>query len=317
MLDGKDRKILYALELDGRASYAKLGRKARMPPEVVAYRMERLVKRGVVRGFYSMIDSTKLGYITYRLYLRLQDATPERERELYDYLTAHPKTFWVFSAYGLPDVALALWVRDIYEFHDFLREFKTRFRSILREVLITQFVRIYQYPRSYLLPKPIRRKPHVIGGREKVEVDEIDWRILRFLGGNARAPLLEVARVAGISPAAASYRIRRLRKKRVILGFRPLIDHRKLGLLWCKIFLSLREPKIAARIDAFCDIHPSVSYRYESVGPWDMEIEVEVPGFDALNEFLQELKARFGESIRSLDQFIHYREYKSNFVPMG
>ena len=56
------------------------------------------------------------------------------------------------------------------------------------------------------------------------------------------------------------------RRKQVVRGARPLIDHRKHGLWWFKVLLEFDYPESAGGIASFCESPPEVFYRYTSMG---------------------------------------------------
>ena len=65
--DKKDQEILYELDLNARQSNAQIAKKVRLSKEVVGYRIKRMLEDEIIIGFYSVIDVTKLGYLTGRI----------------------------------------------------------------------------------------------------------------------------------------------------------------------------------------------------------------------------------------------------------
>src|SRR5690348_16270327 len=60
-LDDVDRALLAALQRDGRATYADLGRLVGLSPSAVTERVRRLEHSGVITGYAAEIDPEKLG----------------------------------------------------------------------------------------------------------------------------------------------------------------------------------------------------------------------------------------------------------------
>ena len=60
-LDSLDFRLLDALQEDGRASYAQLGRLVGLSPSAVAERVRRLEETGVITGYRCEIDPERLG----------------------------------------------------------------------------------------------------------------------------------------------------------------------------------------------------------------------------------------------------------------
>lgn len=63
-----------------------------------------------------------------------------------------------------------------------------------------------------------------------VDLDEFDRKILAVLRQNGRATFTEIAGKVGLSKTPCQQRVRRLIERRVITGFRAIVDPAKLGL---------------------------------------------------------------------------------------
>jgi Lrp/AsnC family transcriptional regulator, leucine-responsive regulatory protein len=61
MIDEIDRKILNELQLDGRISYAELGRRVGLTTPAVIERVRKLEDSGIVTGYRAEIDPSKVG----------------------------------------------------------------------------------------------------------------------------------------------------------------------------------------------------------------------------------------------------------------
>ncbi|MBO6826038.1 MAG: Lrp/AsnC family transcriptional regulator [Sneathiella sp.] len=61
-MDLLDRKILNLLQEDSRRSYASIGREVGVSVTAVKDRIDRLVKKGILKNFTINIDAVKVGY---------------------------------------------------------------------------------------------------------------------------------------------------------------------------------------------------------------------------------------------------------------
>lgn len=61
-------------------------------------------------------------------------------------------------------------------------------------------------------------------------MDEIDYEIIRELQKNGRISVKKLADIVSLTPPAVSERIRKLEKEGVILGYKAVIDPKKLGM---------------------------------------------------------------------------------------
>ena len=85
-LDLKDRKLLYELDTESRQSAHQIAKKIGLSKDAVIYRINKLQEAGVIKQFHTIINVGKLGFISFRLYLKLQNTTPEKEEEIIEYL---------------------------------------------------------------------------------------------------------------------------------------------------------------------------------------------------------------------------------------
>lgn len=76
----------------------------------------------------------------------------------------------------------------------------------------------------------------------KIQLDEIDRKILSLLVKDARMPFLEIARVCNISGAAIHQRVKRLENAGIITGYRLLVKPEAMDINICAfIQISLSE----------------------------------------------------------------------------
>ncbi|MGH8175439.1 MAG: Lrp/AsnC family transcriptional regulator [Steroidobacter sp.] len=61
-LDQVDWTLLEELQADARQTHSSLARKVNLSPPAVAERIARLERAGVIRGYYTGVDATQLGW---------------------------------------------------------------------------------------------------------------------------------------------------------------------------------------------------------------------------------------------------------------
>src|SRR3989344_5998754 len=95
-LDLKDKKILFELDFNARMPYSQLAKKVGLSKQGAENKVNNLIKKGVIKGFYPVVNVLKLGYHYCRLSLTLQNMTEKDYQEIVDYLMGHNKVFWLF-----------------------------------------------------------------------------------------------------------------------------------------------------------------------------------------------------------------------------
>jgi Lrp/AsnC family leucine-responsive transcriptional regulator len=242
LLDLKDRKILYQLDLNARQSNTQIARKVGLSKEVTNYRIKRLEKEGYLAGYHTLINFSKLGMTSMRVYLKLIDANPEKEEELINTLVRHNKVLFVLQTEGLYDIGFALLVKNIKEFEECYTVIKEQFKPYIEAERISFHTEIHHYHRAYFLEKKHDDVPAVVIREEGLsEYDETDFKILCLLSGNARMPLLEIAEKTGIAPRTAANRIHQLEKKKIVIGYRSICNIKKINYEYYKTDFVLRD----------------------------------------------------------------------------
>lgn len=111
--------------------------------------------------------------------------------------------------------------------------------------------------------------------KEKVKIDGIDKKILRFLMADARTPVLEIARKIGISGAAIHQRLRKLENSGLIAGSKFIINPKVLGystMAYVGIYLdkAMSNPKAVKELEKI----PEVLECHYTTGNWSILIKV-------------------------------------------
>ncbi|MEW6329587.1 MAG: winged helix-turn-helix transcriptional regulator [Candidatus Micrarchaeota archaeon] len=317
VVDLKDRKILYALDLNGRATNREIARKVGLSQEVVAYRIKRLMDEGIIEFFQTVINVARLGYITFRVYLKLQDIDLKKERELTAFLIKHKKVWWIAPTDGYWQIDFAVWVRTVYEFDGFWAEMMRLYKPYVQDRQISIYTELRHYTRAFLVGAKEREasEPEIVGGGETIEYDEVDVKILRILGPVGRMPLLEIARKVRTSPKVVAYRMKKLMEKGVIQGFKPMINLRALGYQYFKIDVNLRDYNEVGKFLAFARSHPNIVYVDRTIGGSDFECDIQVRSAEEFEGIMRAMRERFGDVIRDYEYFRVLSELKIVYMP--
>jgi DNA-binding Lrp family transcriptional regulator len=315
-LDKKDRDILYQLDLNSRQSLRQVAKKVKLSREVVNYRLKRMEKRGIIRGYYTLIDVTRLGYLNYRIFVKFQKDTLEDENMIIQYYKKHPQFWWVDSPDGFRDLGMACWVRNMYEFFDIKEDLIKRFGKYVHNLDISSYHKFYIYRRAYLAGKKRNRFPSkVMFSPEKARFDGKDLEILRLLAPNARISFLEISDRTGISVSNIVYRVRKMERNGIIKDYRIMLDLQKIGYYWYKIEMQLENLDIKKEMLKYFHQHPNIVYAYETVSDNDIEVEMEVESYERFREILNEIRKIFGKNIKKYHHLLWYREHKFLFTP--
>ncbi len=315
-LDKLDWRILYELDRNASQSLAEIGKKLHVGRDVMHYRVKRLEREGVIKGYITIIDYAKLGYMSGSIYLKLQHDTPQIQEEIMNYFKNSPNVWWLSFRDGNYDIALTWWAKDIVELKEAEKNLLAKYRKYFKEIKTRPYHSLTIFPRNYFINKERKRNDAILI-KTKVEklVSEDDEKILAVIAENARFSYVEIANKLKLSAAQVFYRLKTLKEIEIILGARAIIDRELLRYQWFKLDLYLDDFSQAERINSFIATHPNAVYAYDSLGGADIEFEVEVRDYDELLTIENEIKKKFGDSIRYTEHYKFFKEQKILYFP--
>ena len=318
-LDLKDRKILYELDLNCRQSNSQIGKKVGLKRDVVAYRIKKLQEEGVIKNFYTEIDTFRLGYNVFRIYINFQYVTSEIKEEIIQYFVDYKNSWVVVTVKAEVDLDVVIWVKDIFEFYQFWEKTLDKYEDYFAKYDISIYIQAFVYKKSYLLNLESDEKDRemfkIHCGADPVKVDETDYLLLNELALNSRAPLIELAEKLNCSSQSINYRIKNLVKSGIIKAFRVNVALSKLGLQNFKTDIYLKEHKLKKPIINYLKDKPYLQFMNLAIGWADLEPEFVVKNFDELVKILDEINAKFSGAIKKQSFFIAEKLYKLRCMP--
>jgi DNA-binding Lrp family transcriptional regulator len=318
-LDLKDRKILYELDLDARQSFTQIGKKVGLKKDVVAYRVQRMQDEGIIRCFWTAIDTFKLGYDVFRIYIVLQNLSLEKKNEIIQYFVNCKYSWVVGTAKGEVDLNVIVWIRNPYEFYQFWNSTQDLYKDYFAKVTISLYIQAIDFKKSYLSPdaqqEENREHHRITCTRQFVDIDKTDYMLLNELALNARIPLIELSKKLGCSSQNVKYRIDNLSKKGIIKAYRVHLNYSKLGLQIYKLDFYLKDHNQITPMMDYLSKQPYLQCLNVAIGWADIEPEFVVKNMDELNQIIDEINSKFPNSFRRYCLWIMDTIHKERELP--
>lgn len=317
-IDLKDKKILYELDYDSRQSNSKIGKKVGLHKNVVSYRIKRLLDKKVIRNFYTVIDSFKLGYNSFRFYLVFRHVTPEKREEIINYFVQNKYSWWVGLFEGHYDLCVVIWVKELNDFHIFWEETLKKYHHYFQNQIFCNYVQLIQYRSSFLLEeydKTEREKYAITAGGKKLNVDETEFKILKLLAKDSRIPTLDIATNLNISTDTVNNKIKKLIKMDIIQGYRVEIDFTKLGYEFFKVNINLNDYNERIKIIGYIKNNPHLVMIDKSIGYYDLELDLWVTNLDSFHQIMDDLIRSFPHAIKNYTYVSNAKLYKLLYIP--
>ncbi len=142
-----------------------------------------------------------------------------------------------------------------------------------------------------------------------MELDRIDRAIVAALTEDARMTVTELAERVGLSKTPCAARLRRLEEARIILGYRPLLNHSALGqghIAFVQVNLTDTKQSALDAFDGAVRRIPEIEQCHMIAGSFDYLLKVRTRDIVSFRRIL-------GEAISSLPHVSH----TSTFVSMS
>lgn len=308
--------MLYELEKNARQPLQSIARKVGLSKQLISYMMKKYEKQKIVLGYTAIIDSSRLGYYMYRVYLKFRGVNAKEGKEkIFTSLVDTPETIIVNEIEGRWDVGMVIAVKNVFDFYAVWNRLMQH-RSSIDESKIAIYSPVSHFTRSLLSPTTDKekRKVMVLGGHEPVEYQEVDILILQELAKNVRRPIVELAVKLKKSAQFVARRIKYLEKSGVIQGYRPLFDWSGLGYKYYKIDLRLSSYQRNNEMFSYCQYHPNVIQVNQTIGGSDFEFEIFARGDDDFRVIMEAMESRFANVIINYEYFTVTKPYKETFM---
>jgi len=273
-LDKIDRKILYELDVDSRQTNSQISKKVGTSKEVVNYRINKLEEKGVIIRYSTIIDLFKIGYKKYKIYIKLRGASKEKKEEIGKYFFENKNTEWVIIGSGRWEVIANYFSRNEQEFDDEVQEFMNKYHEYIQEKATVTTLQISHATREYLGEKKSPKKEYIEYNIERSaeSIDETDKQILHTIANNARMSIIEIAKLAKTTARIVQYRLKEMKRKKIILAYKVTINPAKIGKMLCKacFYLGAADRK---RIKEFMKYLHNIEegiWPQKILGPWDV-----------------------------------------------
>jgi DNA-binding Lrp family transcriptional regulator len=310
-IDPTDAKLLFLLGRNARLSHTALAKALRTSREVVAFRIKRLMKQGILLGTVLNVDLHRIGRGYFQVLVRLGGISEKRANEFEHFLAHTQRVTYVSEVAGNWNYLIAARAHSLRELNDLLDQLTTKFPEIaeLRQYLVLDehgpgwgVVLTSSRP---AVPADATAFTQAFSHRKPVEhaaLDAADERILDSLGNDARKGILDVAREAKVSYRTAFARITRMIKDGIIDHFGCIAALSKLGFAKHTLFLRIadiarNEGKVR---EFFASLH-SCSRYWRLMGPTHFRVNLYTNSTEELEQILRKIRTALGDALLDME----------------
>ncbi|MBT5023359.1 Lrp/AsnC family transcriptional regulator [Candidatus Woesearchaeota archaeon] len=315
-IDEKDRKLLAQLDADARQSDTLISNKIGVSKQVINYRIQKLINKKIITNFYTIINVGRLGLNSNYVFLQLQKINKEQEQNLIKKLTKLNYVGWLVSGTGRWDLILLTYSKSISEFDELLSEILDLCGEHVHEYSFTNLITSEHIHYKFLKTKNTNK----IKQTEKlklVELNNQDKKIIETISQNARLNAFQISQKTKIPVHTVRYNLKKLIKEQIIEGFKPKINVSKLGFQWHLLLIQfqLTNKKRKNEFINFCKEQDNIYYVTNTIGNYNLMLDIHVKDTKEFKEVLLELKEKFSDVIKTYESIIIFDEYKIDYFP--
>lgn len=322
-IDVKDKKILYELLNNSRQPLSIIGKKVGLSREVVGYRINRLEKEGVIINYPTLIWQYFIGLSTARFYFNYQFMNPKTKSELIDFLKKSEIVAMVAELSGSYDLQVNPYTASLFnpeialKFNAFYEELQKKYRRYFDEQIGTIFTGSDLFDLVFLLNDKHKKPSYFTPiNNIKIDIDELDLKILRKLAGNARIPTTQLANELKTTVTTVNNRIKSMADKNLFRKFWVNIDWTKIGYRQYDIEINLKDYSKKNEIINYIKNNQHILFIMHSIGRGvDLDFEFILRDITHLHDIITDLSEKFPESIKNFKYFSTDKIHKWNHIP--
>ncbi|MBL7148368.1 MAG: winged helix-turn-helix transcriptional regulator [Nanoarchaeota archaeon] len=319
-LDAFDKRILEVLIENSREQISTIAKKIKLRRENVNYRINRLIKLGLIKEFNTILNEKSLGLSHYVVFVELVKLGEITEKQIIEYLKNSQFMSWIGTSAGRWSLVFDIIIYDKdSNFEEILKKFLKRFGDYIENYEVLKLSK-GDYFASKLIGKSRDFHRKIEDKKHAQKFDETDFKILSLLNKDSRKTLVDISTQTNLTPNGINNRIKSLTNNGIISGYTISLNWKKLGYEWFAVQIKLHkyDEEIDNKIESFFKNHKKVVFYYKYLGAsWDYDIGVLVQNSDELRDFINEYRKEFSDVSKISDVFLTLEETTGYKMPEG
>lgn len=302
MLDQLDKKILQTLEADARQSKSKIAEQLGVSKTVVTYRINRLEKNGIIKGYKYISNQAVLGLLSFGLLIRFQGLFLDEQAQILNRMRMSKKFNWVAATNGRWDAIAVAIDNDVHSFNRRLDEFFIHYGKYIKEY---NFYIDYEGSISglnYLYKEPYSEPVAYQNFGSDIILGDLELLVYKKLQRNPQLSLLSIAKQLDKTYDTIKAKHQALIAKGVLLKTAPVINHEQLGYAdtICMYNIAPNPERISTLLE-FCVENPNIVRYSRCQGHFNLILNIHSRGGKQLKETIGIINKRFSDITISYD----------------
>ncbi|MEK6892647.1 MAG: Lrp/AsnC family transcriptional regulator [Nanoarchaeota archaeon] len=295
-LTTKDERILEALDKNANIPLSRLSKKVGVSRQVAEYRLKKLLLQKTIYQFYTLIDVGRMGYSSFRVHIRIKNVDKEKYSNFAKDLFDNYPTFWVGFISGKFDIIADIFAKNPNDFERIISEVLKKHKNLIQSYEVLQILELDLFEYGYFFQNNHNRMAVAVHKNEGItKIDDIDKKILHKIKDNSRIAYEEVAEYVGITRNSIKNRIKKLEQKRIIAGYKIIVNFNHFGNQSFKILIKYNSSKMEQEKQLLEEIRqtPKILNILKFLGSWNLDIEIHAKDIRELQEYIIGLRNKY------------------------
>ncbi|MBU0470795.1 MAG: Lrp/AsnC family transcriptional regulator [Nanoarchaeota archaeon] len=317
----KNLDLVYYRSERSRQKITELSQALKKTPQRLKYSIFSLEKEGIIRNPHCIFDYSYFGLILFRVYFKGGYIGEKDKALIIKQLTENPYIISVYELSGEFDLAIEILSPNPSRFNKELKKVASLISTLNNYKLVLNIV-THIYPRTYLISKQntfnVDEEEILIGGDRNVEnFNEKEKQVIMSLLSKPRIKKTTLAKETDLNVKTVSSIINNLKKRKIIRGFKSVIDTNKLGIYKSRIFLKLHNisPEREKKLLEHTLRIPEIVQLHKTVGDWDIEIDIESLDKSKIRQKIIQIREEFKDLIETFNSLEFYQYYTRDYLP--
>ena len=291
-MDELDKKILQQLEKDSRQSYSSIAKKIGSNKNLVNYRIEKLQKNKIIKGFQYISNQRNLGRLSFGLLIKFKDLAFSEQKIFLQKLEKMKQVSWTSIIEGKWDLIIVIIEKNIDLFNEALKEVISLCENKIEEYNFYADIEGLISGHDYLYSDK-QDISVVYRFQKELELKKSELSVYKLLKENPRISLLQIANKLNTTYDTVKTKFNHLKSEKILLRCSPKINIEVLGYKECLCLLNVipSTEKFEKLID-FCAKHPNIIRYSKCLGNFNLILNIHYKDSKHLKEILCEIKQK-------------------------
>jgi Lrp/AsnC family leucine-responsive transcriptional regulator len=311
-----DNSLIYLVSENARMRIKEISGHLEKSSPRLKYNIYVAQKEGVIRDPHTVFDYSYFGLILFKVYFKGGYIDEHDKGRIMAELQKNPYIIAIYELEGEYDLVIEFASPNPSRFNKELKKLASLKPTLNKYKIVLNLVS-YLYPRQFLSSLQTNVESIIGGDRGIVQFEENEKQVIKALLAEPTGRLRGLSKIADVNVKTVKKIMANLESRKIILGYKRMIDSEKLGLKRYRLFLRLhnlsqeKEKEITEHMLATKE----VIVLNKTVGDWDMEVDIESSDRSRIRAITMQIRQEWQGVIEGFNLMEFFGYYKRSYLP--